>query len=244
MENFLLEARINDTITLTERSDRPRYLGFLTTEEAAFVIRLLEKRKINYKLFGGFDTAKRVVLGCFPDWAIETAFPIKAITFSFRKTDKLRHRDFLGTLMALGIKRETIGDILVEDGRAVVFVLSEIHSFIMDNISKVGGVGVTLSDSFTEPLPETDALTESTTTVSSNRLDCVIASCLSVSRNTANEYILQGLVSVNSIICEKPTKLILEGDAVTVRGKGKLIVTSLSGKTKKDRTILIYKKYF
>lgn len=244
MDNNLLSARIDDTITICERTNRPKFFGFLSAEEAVFVDRCFKNRKISYKLFGGFDSAKRVMLGCFPEWTEDFSFPISAITFTFRKGDTLRHRDFLGTLMALGIKRETVGDILIEEGRAVVFVLQEIANFILNNVNKVGGVGVTLSDSFLEPLPETDVLTESTVTVSSNRLDCVISACVSVSRNTANEYISSGLVSINSVVCQKHTKLILQGDAITVRGKGKFIITSISGKTKKDRTILVYKKYF
>ena len=81
-------------------------------------------------------------------------FPICGIEFSFRKCDRLTHRDFLGSLMSLGIERETVGDILVEDGRAVVFVKAELSDYVKSQISKVGRVGVKVDDADLSKLPQ------------------------------------------------------------------------------------------
>ena len=183
------------------------------------------------------------MLCCFPAWAEDVYFPLCAVTLTYRKSDTLSHRDFLGSLMALGIKRETVGDILAEEGRAVVFLTIEVKNFVLTQIKKIGRVGVTLTEGFCEPLPQSDKLAEFKDTVASNRLDCVVSSLCSVSRGNAAELIENGFVSVNSVVTEKATKLITDGDIITVRGKGKFIITSLSAKTKKQRTVLEYKKY-
>lgn len=243
METELLIARISDTIEICERTNKPKFFGFLSLEQTVLAQRFLENQSVSYRLFGGYEGAQRVLLGCFPDWAEDFSFPITAITFTFRKTDTLSHRDFLGSLMALGLKREAVGDILVENGRAVVFLMTEIKEYVLNQVSKIGRTGVTLSEGYSLPLPQINKMIEVTDTIASNRLDCVVSSVSSVSRGVANELIEQGLVSVNSVVCQKPTKLIVEGDVLTVRGKGKFTICSLSGKTKKQRTVLVFKKY-
>ena len=244
MESEILIARISDTLDISQKTSKPKFFGFLSREEAALTQKTLDNRNANYILFGGYEGAERVMLGCLPDWCDETNFPISAVTFSFRAVDELRHRDFLGALMALGITRECVGDILVENGRAVAFLKDEILPFVLNNVTKIGRVGVLVSQGFCEPLPISDKLLNASVTVSSLRLDCVVSAVACVSRNKANELIDMGFVAVNSLICEKATKQIAAGDVLSVRGKGKFIVTNTQNKTRKDRTVLEFKKYF
>lgn len=83
-------------------------------------------------------------------------FPVASLTLTFRRQDTLSHRDFLGALMALGIERETLGDILVEEGRAVLFLKEEMVSFVEQNLEKVGSTGVGIERGFAEPLARPD----------------------------------------------------------------------------------------
>ncbi len=243
MESELLLARTEDTLNATFRTDKPNFLGFLSVEEATLVKRFLDNRNAKYIFYGGEHSAQRVMLCCLPEWLDAPSFPITSITFLYRPSDELRHRDFLGSLMGLGLKRETVGDILIEKGRAVVFLKDDIADFVLENLSKVGRIGVTANKGFSYPLPETDSLKDYTVTVASCRLDCVVSACASCSRNTATELIENGLVSVNSVMCQKPTKLIVNGDVLSVRRKGKFQIISTDNKTKKDRIILNYKSY-
>ncbi len=243
METEILRARIADTVSICEKTQKFKFLGFLSREEAVLAERIMQNSNINFKLFGGYDNAERVMLGCFPDWAQSFDFPITAISFVYRKTDVLRHRDFLGSLMALGLKRESVGDILVEEGRAVAFVCEEITEYIISQIEKIGRVGVTISKGYTSPLPQADELQEFSATVASVRLDCVVAAIANASRTAALQMIEESKVSVNSVLTEKATKLLVDGDVVTIRGKGKFIIESLTDKTRKSRFIVKYKKY-
>ena len=155
----VFEAKLNRS--------KPKFFGFLSCEEAALAQKLLENRNANFCLFGGYEGAQRVMLGCLPDWCNETPFPISSVTFTYRGADELRHRDFLGALMALGITRESVGDILVEKGRTVVFFKDEVLPFVLSNVTKIGRVGVNTAIGFDEPLPLGDSLITASVTVSS-----------------------------------------------------------------------------
>lgn len=243
METGLLRAKICDAADLCEKNATPKFLGFLSEEQAVFADSILKHRNVDYSFFGGFEGAKRVMLGCFPEGIIKKTFPLKAVSFTFRRSDTLSHRDFLGSLMALKISRESVGDILIEEGRAVAFVTKETAPLILEEIRKIGRVGVTVQEGFEGELPQSSKLSDFTDTVASLRLDCVVAAVCNVSRNAANEKITLGFTSVNSVVCQKVTKEVSAGDIITVRGKGKFIIDSVCDKSRKNRIILKYKKY-
>ncbi|MGN0492901.1 MAG: RNA-binding protein [Acutalibacteraceae bacterium] len=243
METELFKARIEDTADICVKSSRPKYLGFLSAAEAVLAERLLKNAPCRTAFFGGYEGAERLMLGCFPDWMQEDDFPISALTFSYREGDTLSHRDFLGSLMALGIKRETVGDILTEQRRAVAFVTDEIKDYIKTQITKIGRVGVKVADGFTLPLPQADRLADFSDTAASDRLDCVISALCGFSRARASEALSEGIVTVNSVTVTKPTKAVSAGDIISVRGKGRFVIDSLDTRTKKNRLVINYKKY-
>ncbi len=230
----LFNSKLDDAVYLCEKRHSPYFFSFLTEEEQAYAEQHLNSVHFtNYSFFGGSDTSERRVLGLFYDE--QTDFPVDAILFTFRKTDKLTHRDFLGSLMSLGIERETVGDILVGDGRAVVFVKSEIKEYIMSQISKVGKVGVTLSDADGSALPQGRGVEEKEYTVSSMRLDNIVSAVSGLSREKAKNLILSGSVSVNHLPCQKISRNTEQGDKLTIRGKGKFEISGVLGETKKHR---------
>ena len=242
MDIKLLPARIDDLKQLCDKSNFPKFIGFLTADELAICLNQF-KCGDRYIYFGGYDGAERVILGVLPDWCDEPDFPIKAITFTYRACDKLTHRDFLGALMALGVNRETIGDILVGEGRTVAFVLDDISKFVFNGISKIGNVGVTLTEGFCEPLPQGSKKQTFAVTVASTRLDCVVAAICGISRKEANEKIVDGYVSVNLATAAKTTVNIKANDKITVRKKGKFEIVACNEHSKKGRIILKYDKY-
>lgn len=238
----LLKARIDDIKNICEKTNSPKFIGFLTGEETA-VAKAQLKTTDNYQFFGGYDGAERVMLGILPDWCMQPVFPFKAVTFKFRDCDKLSHRDFLGALMALGIARETIGDILIEQGRAVVFVADNIIKFVFTQINKIGNVGVEIIEGFKEPLPQMGKKLSFVDTVASMRIDCVVSAICGTSRNQASEKIADGLVLINSICVTKTTANVKSGDKITIRKIGKYDITECDEHSKKGRIILKYDKY-
>jgi len=184
-------------------------------------------------------------VGIFPDWCepSEEQYPITSITFTFREVDSLTHRDFLGSVMALGLQRSAVGDILVEKGRAVMFVSRDVSEYIISQLSKVGRVGVTLREGYTEPLPEIGRFLEASATVASLRMDCVVGALTGKSRKVAQELISAGSISLNSLSAEKATAAIKDGDVLSIRGHGRFKIVSTSEVSKKGRVILRWNKY-
>lgn len=242
MDSELLPARIQDLKNACEKSLSPKFLGFLTSDELSVALKCLNSDN-GYAFFGGYNGAERTVLAFLPDWCEEPIYPITALTFKYRQCDILAHRDFLGSLMALGIARETVGDILIENGRAVVFVLNDIADFIVSQISKIGRVGVSIEKGYTGTLPSLSKKQSFSVTVASMRLDCVISALCGFSRKEATQKIADGYVTVNSINIEKSTYIVTPNSNVTVRQKGKFEITSCDEVSKKGRIILRYNKY-
>ena len=244
MEQSVLRDRAWDAILIAEKTCAPHFIGFLTAEEKALLFKELGGESISF--FGGYEDAERCFFAALPDWCERDntdIFPIVPLTIAFKGEYNLSHRDFLGTLMSLGIKRECVGDILIEKGRAVVFLSRDIAEFVTINLEKVGGVGVSLQKGFSLPLPGQGSLCDFSDTVASLRLDCVVSALAGVSRSAACEMIEAGFVSVNSLLCEKITKAVAQNDKITLRGKGKFIIADVNDKSKKGRVILKYKKY-
>ena len=243
MDSDLFLARIDDTADIAERSSKCKYLGFLSPEQAMAAEKRLKNRNVRYGFFGGYEGAQRVMLACFPDWAYGDEYPISAVTFKYRKSDSLTHRDFLGSLMGLGLTRESVGDILVGEGKAVVFLAEDICEYVISQTEKIGRTGVAAISGIEGDLPSAGSLADFTDTVASCRLDCITAALAGISRGDAVEKIESGFVSVNSFVTEKITSTVTDGDIITIRGKGKFIITSLKDKTRKNRVVLKYKKY-
>ncbi|MBO4693955.1 MAG: hypothetical protein J5659_06180 [Clostridia bacterium] len=243
MEPDTLKARVDDCVSLCGKTDRPKFLGFLNENETALAAVFLKNSSARYKFFGGYDLANRRYLGVFPEWDKDMLFPIKCITFTYPSAYSLTHRDFLGAVTALGVVREAVGDILIGDGRAVIFVSETIAEHIVSQISKVGSVGVKLNIGMPDILPEISKKVFLSDTIASNRLDCVISAFMGTSRGKALSVISEGRVSVNSMQCQKITMSLNSGDSITVRGKGRFTVESMDGRSKKGRIILKYSKY-
>ena len=149
--------------------------------------------------------------------------------------DELTHRDFLGTLMGLGIKRETIGDILTDDNCGYVFCEKKVARFVLDNLDRVKHTTVrcemTLSPpDFAGALPE-----ERTVTVPSLRLDAMVAAVYKLSRSESQRLFMQKLIFVNGKMTVNSSYIPKEDEIISVRHKGRFVFCGKIGETKKQR---------
>jgi len=136
-EKKQLEAKVNDCLRLCGKYSTPRFTCFLTEEEQA-MLGSIAAYDYNVAYFGGYDDAKRKIFGVFPEWQnVEfSEYPIKIIQFIKKYPKELTHRDYLGTILSLGIERNKIGDILVDENGAYVFA-SESISDVIGGIEKI-----------------------------------------------------------------------------------------------------------
>lgn len=224
---------------------RPSFLGFLDEAQAALCQEALSRRKGGGWLFwGGHEDAERVVLGFFPDYMEPdvAAFPIAAVSLSYRKEDALGQRDFLGAFMGLGIQRSVVGDILIGEGQCVAFVKEEMARYFIDNLAKIGRVGVKVSLGAGGPLPGGREYQEARGVVSSARLDCLTALAARTSREKAAGMIALGLVQLNHREAASPSARVVEGDTLSVRGYGRFLIDRLGPKTQKGRLSVQYRR--
>ena len=176
-DNILLRS-ISDKIALTEKHFSPKFTFFLDERQSELVEMIFKNSGFdNFMLFGGYDNAKRKILAVNPpySYANSTDFPLKAVTISYRKSDSISHRDILGSLMALNIERKTVGDILVSEGKSVVFLYETVFDDVVFGIKKIGRIGVKIEEGFDESVIPEEKFKEISGTIASLRLDCVLS---------------------------------------------------------------------
>lgn len=199
--------------------------------------------------FGGYADAERKILCYIPEYLEESCLmeedsPMVCLRAEFFHGDSPSHRDFLGALMGAGIGRETVGDILVDKESCDFFVTAEIAPYIEQNFTSAGRTHVRISRiplaQAKIPEPEVKEIRD---TVASLRLDSIAASGFRIGRSLAAQYIAAGKAAIDGLPCEKPDKIVEEGAKISLRGLGKIKLTSVGGRTKKDRISVIIHRY-
>ena len=224
-------------------SGRTLYSKFLTPPEAETVNNRSSKDACPITFYGGYEDSERVVASFGENEATED-FPISCVRVISKGSKELSHRDYLGTVLSLGIKREMIGDIVITDDGAYIFALDEIAPYIKDNLFKISNTGVTctLCDK-TEDLTIRREYITYDSTVSSLRLDSVTASSVKKARSAASELILRGLVLLNYKEATSVSAPVKDGDILTVRGFGKFLIKTDGYVTKKGRIHIEINKF-
>ena len=246
-EEKLLLAKTEDLFRLCDKYATPQFSAFLNEAEKAFIKKNIgERMGYNCCFFGGYNDAMRTVFGVFPEWESSelSSFPIKTIKIIKKYKKELSHRDFLGTVLSNGINRELVGDILVNDGDAYIFILSDIADFIASGIDKIANVGVKTSveeiSDLEIPEPKFETIN---TVVASLRLDAVVAAMLKISRKETSSLIIGEKVSINHLSCQNISHILKENDIISVRGSGRFIFLRVNGTTRSDRLHIMIKKY-
>jgi len=249
-EDRRILAKLLDKAGFTAKTNKPAHSEFLDPHQANLAERFLTSMDTcEYRLFGGFPGAERVIAVFYPDFMNDderdeyNETVLKLLEVKPNASGSFSHRDYLGALMALGIRREVTGDIIVEAEKCSIIVLNDISSYIASNLLKVGNTGVklTILDILDLSTPESKAA-EIRTTVAALRLDSICAPAFGISRSKAAEYIKAGRVNLNWEITQNPDKLVREGDTISLKGKGRAILEKTGGKTRKDRLAISISK--
>ena len=247
-EERVLLGHILDKYDQCRQRNLPTNTAFLSPAEAQGARDLLRAAAIHegFALLGGYEGAERRMLFFLPDWqeeADESEY-MTALRCTYRKEDTLTHRDFLGSLMAQGVTREKLGDILVSEGSCDLIVSRDIAPYLLQNVTSAGRVKLSVSEIELSDLsvPELK-VKEIRDTVSTLRLDAVAASGFSMSRGKAQELISSGRVQLNHRETLKSDAPVAQGDVISARGLGKFEVAEVGGLSKKGRTALLLRRY-
>ena len=222
-----------------------RFSHFVTPHDlAVFTNQFKPSAFVSVMSYGGTDDAERVMVGFFPEFTEpdKLLFPISPILIS--GVSGLTHRDILGAVLGLGIKRDMIGDIFVEEDRAIVMCESSISDFLLYQLKTVGRKKVEvslcpedISVSLSHPFSVFRAV------VASLRLDAVVSAAAHLSRSEAQELILAEGVNVNFCVVTDTSKKISEGDVLSLKRHGRFVLEAVTGETKKGRISVNLKKY-
>jgi len=211
---------------------------FLTPAEANSIGEYFKYKRVSLHFDGGFEDAERVrAVFLNPEWGeCERSDLLAALKIGYRHQDTLGHRDILGALMALGIERDTVGDIVGTGNTAVLVCLPELSGYITENLIRAGRVGISISEIGLDELPEKqEELTTKTDTVASLRLDTVLCAAFGLSRTKAAELIAAGRVSLDHAPCLQPAKELGEGALLSLRGMGRARLLEIGGVSRKGR---------
>ena len=247
-EDRMLLAKLWDKINAGIRKNIPANTCFLTPRELEMA-RFLFGEPEGLYAFGGYGDAERKMLVYLPEYLEEGSLyeedsPCVCLRAEFYQGNTLSHRDFLGALMGAGIGRETVGDICVGKDHCDFFVTQEIAPYILQNFLSAGRAKLNLKQiSLMEadiPQPEVKEIKD---TMASLRLDSVISSGFRIGRSLAAQYVTTGKAAIDGLPCEKPDKAVAEGAKISVRGLGKIRLTSVGGQTKKGRISVVIDRY-
>ena len=249
-EDRLLAAQTADKLEQCQRQNRMTHTMFLTPHERGIAERVISCFGTPpHRITGGYDSAERCVLLCLPDYMQpqgpeEEDLPFGAIRVNWGHGAVLTHRDILGSLMAQGIRRDVLGDLLIGPEGCDVIVMKECMPFLRDNWLSAGRTGLHPQeiplDDLRIPCGDGKSVQD---TVASLRMDAVLGSGFSRSRGRAAALIEAGRVSLNGCECLKPDRQLAEGDILSVRGMGRLILREVGGVSKKGRLRIVMERF-
>lgn len=247
-EELLLQKRLAELSRIAYTREIVTFSEFLNLNELNILHTTPKDMLLSqYKTYGGYGLSERQMAAFLPDALYyDYQYPIQIIEISpvNRKfAEELSHRDYLGAVMNLGIERCKLGDILIEDGKAILFAKEELAGYIMEHLTRIRHTTVKTSilsafeDSY-EPRYE-----ELKGTVASVRLDTVLSLAYPLSRSKITGLIEGARVFVNGKLVTSKGYRLKEGDILSVRKMGRIGYNGILSETKKGRYMVSIRKY-
>lgn len=232
--------KIIDKANGTIKNYDVRQTEFLNPYETKNAIGILNSNSdLKYRVDGGYKESERSMIFIYPFYMdyndIDNTLRFLQIEGNF-KFRSISHKDYLGALMNLGIKREKVGDIIIHDNFCQLIVSNDICDFIMMNMDKVSKNSVTIKEISRDEIHYNPPnYKEMSFTVSSDRADCIISGLYNISRQDSLKYINGEKVHVNYEKINSPSRVIESETLISVRGRGRAIISQVGELTKKGK---------
>ena len=195
--------------------------------------------------YGVFEDCERRMICFSAGEYLDKYYEVDVIEIKNKSKFKvLSHKDYLGSIMALGIRRELFGDLVVDGDCCYLPASKLISKYILDNLITVGNSPCDLKiiDINKSNIPKIN-FEDKNIIVTSLRLDNMVSSICNISRSKSNVLIESGVVLINYLSCVKKEKLLDINDTITIRGYGKFKFVSIVGETGKGRIKVAIGKY-
>lgn len=246
-DELLLQKRIVDLAYQASVRGYNTFTDFLNlNEQNIFHATIKELPSVQYNLWGGYESAERKILGFYSDTLIKEEFDICLVEMkpnSMKFADELSHRDYLGALMNLGVERAKLGDILIKENIGYVFTNRIIGQYIIDQLTKIKRTYISCQWATMTEMDIQPSFKEIKGSISSVRLDALIALAFQSSRSSIVGLIDAGKVFVNGKLIVSNSFVPKEGDIISVRGHGRFVYQGIITQTKKGRYFATVLKY-
>ncbi|MGN0464290.1 MAG: RNA-binding protein [Acutalibacteraceae bacterium] len=250
----LLSASFDDKLAQCKNDCVITFTKFLDIRQQGIFLSRPKDKDAVALLFGGYASAERKIGVFVPKlynigteeeyFEYDGGEPLRAVRIVKDKFSVLSHRDYLGALMSLGIKRETVGDIIPDKDGASVVVFREIAPHIIRDLDRIGRGSCVCRELALTDIEKTQIETrEIFATVPSLRLDNIVSAAFGISRKLAAEAIEQKKVFVDGVPCEKADRKISAGSKIVLHGMGKAVFQEQNGVSRKDRQKIVIKRY-
>ncbi|SKA76964.1 RNA-binding protein YlmH, contains S4-like domain [Clostridium sp. USBA 49] len=237
-------SNIYNKLTLAEKANVPVFINeFYPPNLWKNILNLQDKFNVKIYANGIFEEAERKMLAFFND--IIYSYPINVIKIKNKsKFQKLEHRDYLGAIIGLGIKREKFGDLIIKDDICYGTFCKDISYYVISNLNYVGKCPCTVELVNENEYKNIKANTENLYIITTSlRLDSVVGSLCNISRSKAVSIINNGKVLVDYNEIYEKDKSIELNTVITIRGYGKFKIINIIGSTQKGRLKLQISKY-
>lgn len=255
-EDRLLASKLLDKIEFVEKRNTVENTEFLDMRQRQLLEKLLRDIKVdNYVSYGGYKTAERTAIIIYPDKLEEifknnlfdynTIFSVIKITLPNELKGMYSHRNYLGAVIKIGMRREKVGDIITSKDGAELIVLKESEKYIREGLqaltrfSKAEFETINLSDLKVEE-PKTAIVK---VIIPSMRIDSILSEIIRTSRAKALNVIKEERVFINHELVLKGSKEVKADDIITVRGKGRFKIKGIVNNTRKGNLVLEVEKY-
>lgn len=253
-EDKMCLSQVLDKIEFSRTREKIEYTDFLDMYQVSLVENFLRKMKFeNYQLYGGYEEAERKILMIYPEKydkkMLEKNYnkiiKIVRIQLPEEEQGKYSHRNYLGGIVKLGLKREKVGDIIVYEQGADIIALEDFANILkqqLPSLTRFENSHVNIEE-ISQLRQKEVSIEQVKIIVPSLRLDNFVSDLARTSRSKASQIIDQERVFVNGQNETKASKQLKLNDVITIRGKGRFVIKEFAGTTRSGRTVVVVEKY-
>ena len=244
-EEKIFVSSILDKAYVFEKDEKIKYTNFLNLYEMSIATDVLNALKISYKIFSPNEFANKKIIFFTPEYVMldDDFFSnyVSVIKVIPNVKNKLAHKDYMGSIYSLGIKKEMIGDIYANEECAYIYCMKSVEEYIFSNMFSIGNNEVKLellkidNKELSDICPN---FVKKECIVSSKRADAVLADVYNISRNETKEKIVKGDLYINDRLCINPSEVLNNGDIVSFKRCGKLKIGQDTRTTKSGNIVV------
>lgn len=241
-EDNILKGIIIDKIKAHKKTNKIIFTDFLDLNQFKIVSSILNQENVNYSIYDYNSLLERKIIIIHKKNTIISNYPIACLEIRNDSNNELLHKDYMGAIYNSGIQSCLIGDIFIEENKAIVFIISKITNYLLDNITTIGNNKVSIDILEEKNIKISKKFETTTITAASIRIDVVLSKIYKLSRNQVNDLIKSNKLIINSINYKNNSYNLKNNDIVSLRTYGKFQYIEYK-KNKKDKLIITINKY-